>query len=132
MQIPKPETLTVHDLTVMLFERMITLLKRTGGWIQSQMANNADGEPCSVCAADASCFCLIGARDRALHDVCRVLGTHVLHLHDASSNLYYSIEDACEGRPMAWNDEPSRTQEQVVKKVEQAFADWKARHAAKA
>lgn len=92
------------------------LVARPGGWTQGAFAKTAKGIKCDVDEEDAECFCAYGAiRKSASHD---------MSLRLRMKSLVLTGQDCeCVDMSMAiWNDQPNRTQQEVVAAFDAAIA----------
>ena len=106
------------------------------GWTQRTWAADADGCVVPVQAADACCFCLVGALRRAVSDL---IGVNVLRASgpddetvDFAGNVYlrarFHLDSIVRGLPnwaggaaVDWNDENGRTAADVCRVARRAY-----------
>ena len=93
------------------------------GWSQRCLARDADGRHCGATSLSAKTFCVEGAIQRAAAELslsARVANCAILFVGDLAR------EDYSNGTPKGWilahwNDEASRTQEEVVRLLDKAI-----------
>lgn len=99
--------------------RTVELLKGAraliaNGWTQRRMAENAARAPRLASAIDACHFCMVGALSRAADDA----GIDSGDLLTARGFL----EARVPGHIVDWNDDPERTQDEVIEVFDEAIA----------
>jgi hypothetical protein len=93
-----------------LLDRAAEILTAPGAWTQGELARDANGAPVlGPCYPEAVCFCLIGAVEAA--------GASDLVEAATIEFLYDQL-----GLVASWNDEPGRTQQEVVDRLRGAAA----------
>ena len=94
-----------------VLDKAADLIEPEGAWTQGAEARDANGEELSYPYDDAVCFCAGGAVWKAGHEWSVAISAWRLF----QSTVPY--EDGPE-----WNDEPERTQAEVVAKLREAAA----------
>lgn len=101
-----------------ILDRAADLIEPEGAWTQNYFALNGEGEEVDPNRLSAVCFCARGAIYHALKknplkvtedEAVRVFAPLVKAI---GADSYYGIE--------TWNDDPSRTQSEVVSKLREA------------
>lgn len=96
--------------TLEVLRRARELLTPPGNWTQEEFAKTTAGEPCDPCVVEAACWCSEGAI-RAVRARGRFGPTN------AFGALYRIVGDV-----VGWNDEPERTQAEVLEAFDRAIA----------
>ncbi len=86
------------------------LIAKPGAWTQGAYGRDADGAPPRV-FEDSVCFCAIGA-------LARVWGVSPDEAHDREQGMRWPGFNSLG----LWNDDPERTQAEVVQKLREAAA----------
>ena len=90
------------------------------GWTQRRYARNANGLPVDHLSKDACKWCVTGALHRASVDLFSTYEWILFHATMAIRKHAIGVSQA--GIDLAdWNDEPSRTQVDVLKTVDRAI-----------
>jgi len=85
------------------------------GWCQGHSAYDADGCPINATSPRAVCFCIYGAFD----------ATGII-LEDSVIELFKETNGLPQNKPLSrWNDEPGRTQAEVLEAFDHAIAKAK-------
>jgi hypothetical protein len=96
------------------------VLIRTKGWTRNANARNAAQRQVDLYASDATCFCLIGAVFRAMHD--KGLSELPLAEWDLIKCSVLNLLRQPDAILLApWNDHPLRTQAEVEARIEMAI-----------
>lgn len=104
------------DLTVVeVLEGAADLI--ASGWTKEALARNAEGKTVEPEDDDATCWCLMGATDRAAADG----GSPWQVAYQARDIFRQSMGGELFCIP-DWNDAPERTQDEVVAKLREAAA----------
>lgn len=92
------------ETTRRVFALAAALLSEPGSWIQHEVARDGDGDVTSPFAAEAKCFCLIGAVERAKRDL------------KTDAPVLYHLRQLVPPNTLLskWNDAPHRRREEVV------------------
>lgn len=100
------------------------LLEKPGAWTQGAFSRNADGsadrDEDETSASSPVCWCALGA----LAEVSGVdtLEPYAFALTAPKTPAYLELRDLIGGDVAYWNDEPGRTQAEVVGKLREAAA----------
>lgn len=96
------------------------LIAQPGKWSQGWLAKNSSGHDCASDDPDAGSFCLLGAIER-------VIGTTTdREWSEGESVLFHNavrLVESVTGEEYVsvWNDDPTRTQEEVVQAFSKAI-----------
>jgi hypothetical protein len=106
------------DLTIAdVLNRAADLLEKPGAWTQGWFARDAIGNKTPVDSRSATCFCVMGALQRAAN------ATHSDDVIIAAREILIANGARAKGplgRIANWNDAPERTQAEVVAKLREA------------
>ena len=92
------------------------LLEKPGGWTQGALALGGEGEYLDVDSSDATCFCVVGAIRRVSG-----FGRRPEETIPVRQALAASLRLPGYKAPLVnWNDDPDRTQAEVVKALRHA------------
>lgn len=96
-------------------------IAQPNGWTQDSFARNAEGDKVSDHHPSATCFCAWGAVRRARTDV-------YLEEHFGTTDTLFSVLGLQPGDSVAsWNDNPKRTQAEVIAAFDKAITHVRAR-----
>lgn len=90
------------------------------GWTQRAYAKDSRGDICDPHYQGARSFCLLGALKRAAKD--EYSPNADLPYDDTAREIFLSLGFKCPDETVDWNDRLTRTQAEVLARIDQALA----------
>jgi hypothetical protein len=106
--------MTQKSLQILVFRRMKSLIRK--GWTQRTFARDASGRIVRWTAPDAVCFCLAGARMRALAEL------NLFEDYLIRRSIDHKIRVVTNNNPVLFNDHIAKSKADILRKIDEAIA----------